>query len=84
VVEPPRIEYKGFKVKFNKKGDICRGLLVRNKFRIYKDDGSSLYFKNNNLILLKKKLELKSKYFYGPVSYKIKRKRFLTLFPLVF
>ena len=32
IVEPPRIEYKGFKFKFNKKGNICRGLFVRSLF----------------------------------------------------
>lgn len=83
VVEPPRLEYKGFKVKFNRKGDICRGLLVRNKYNIARNDGSVTYFKANDTILLKKKQEIKSKYLYGPVSYKIKRKRFLTLFTTV-
>lgn len=83
VVEPPRVEYKGFKFKFNKKGDICRGLLVRTNFKIRKDDGSSLFFKNNSLIMLKKKQDVKSKYLYGPVCYKIKRKRFLNLFSFV-
>jgi len=80
VVEPPRLEYKGFKFKFNKKGDICRGLIVRNKYNIFKDDGSSVYFKSNDTILLKKKQDIKSKYLYGPISYKIKRKKFLNLF----
>ena len=83
VVEPPRIEYKGFKFKFNKKGDICRGLLIRTKYNIKKHDGSSIYFKNNSTILLKKKQDLKSKYIYGPAPYKIKRKKFLSLFKLV-
>lgn len=83
VVEPPRIEYKGFKVKFNKKGDICRGLIVRARYKLFKLDGSSLYFKHNNAILLKKKQDLKSKYLYGPVSYKIKRKRFLSVYRTV-
>ena len=55
VVEPPRLEYKGFKFKFNKKGDICRGLIIRNKYNVFKNDGSSVYFKANNTILLKKK-----------------------------
>lgn len=83
VVEPPRIEYKGFKFKFNKKGDICRGLLIRNKYNIVKNDGSVIFFKNNSIILLKKKQDVKSKYLYGPVSYKIKRKKFLNLFQYV-
>lgn len=80
VVEPPRIEYKGFKVKYNKKGDICRGLLIRNKFNTKKLDGSSVYFLSNDTILLKKKQEVKSKYLYGPISNNVKRKKFLTLF----
>ena len=84
IVEPPRLEYKGFKFKFNKKGDICRGIIIRVKFNIYKNDGSSIYFKNNNTVLLKKKQDLKSKYLYGPVSYKLKRKKFLSLFPYSF
>lgn len=83
VVEPPRLEYKGFKFKFNKKGDICRGLFIRGRYLIRKDDGSSVYFKNNDTVLLKKKQDLKSKYLHGPVPYKIKRKKFLSLFKSV-
>ena len=83
VVEPPRVEYKGFKFKFNKKGDICRGLIVRNKYRVKKNDGSAIYFKKNSIIILKKKQDLKSKYLYGPVSLALKRKKFLTLFSSV-
>jgi hypothetical protein len=33
VVEPPRLEYKGFKLKFILKGHICRGLLIRTKYK---------------------------------------------------
>lgn len=83
VVEPPRIEYKGFKFKFNRKGDICRGLIIRNRYSIHKDDGTSVYFKANDTILLRKKQELKSKYLYGPVCYKLGRKKFLSLFSVV-
>lgn len=84
IVEPPRIEYKGFKFKYNKKGDICRSLLIRTRYNIRKKDGSSVYFKYNDIILLKKKQEVKSKYLYGPVSYKIKRKKFISLFTFSF
>ena len=54
VVEPPKLEYKGFKIKFNKKGDICRGLLIRAKYKLLRGDGSVNYFANNSLILIKK------------------------------
>jgi len=84
VVEPPRIEYKGFKFKFNKKGDICRGLLIRSKYVSIKNDGSSIYFKSNSTILLKKKQDIKSKYLFGPVCYLIRRKKFLSAFSYVF
>jgi large subunit ribosomal protein L14 len=84
VVEPPRIEYKGFKFKFNKKGDICRGLLIRSKYISIKNDGSSIYFKNNSTILLKKKQDIKSKYLFGPVCYLMRRKKFLSAFSYVF
>lgn len=80
VVEPPRIEYKGFKIKYNKKGDICRGLIIRNYYNVKKHDGASVYFFSNNTILLKKKQDVKSKYLYGPITYLIKRKKFLSLF----
>ena len=80
IVEPPRIEYKGFKFKFNKKGDICRGIFIRSKFRLKKYDGTVLFFNSNNTVLLKKKQELKSKYLHGPVSILLKRKKFINLF----
>ena len=83
VVEPPRIEYKGFKFKFNKKGDICRGLLIRTKFNIPRNDGSTTYFRNNSIILLKKRQEVKSKYLHGPASFRIRRKKFLNLFTII-
>ena len=84
VVEPPKLEYKGFKIKFNKKGDICRGLLIRAKYKLLRGDGSVNYFANNSLILIKKKQDVKSKYLFGPVSYVLKRKKFLSLFKKVF
>jgi large subunit ribosomal protein L14 len=83
VVEPPRIEYKGFKFKFNRKGDICRGLIIRVRYNLVRKDAVVVYFKNNSIILLKKKQDVKSKYLHGPVSARIRRKRFLSLFPMV-
>lgn len=83
IVEPPRLEYKGFKFKFNKKGDICRGIIIRAKYVRRKNDGSSISFNNNNTILLKKKQDVKSKYIYGPTTSLIKRKKFITLFSTI-
>jgi len=80
VVEPPRLEYKGFKFKFHLKGNICRGLIIRHKFNMNKKDSGVIYFKNNNIILIKKKQDLKSKYLYGPITKNLKRKKFISLF----
>ena len=83
VVEPPKLEYKGFKRKFNKKGDICRAIIVRGLYNIRKPDGSALRFKQNSVVLLKKKNDLKSKYLYGPIPSGVRRKKFLNLFKKV-
>lgn len=83
VVEPPRIEYKGFKFKFNKKGDICRGLIIRVRYKLNRLDGRVVYFKNNSIILLKKKQEIKSKYLHGPIPGLIRRRKFLNLFNVI-
>lgn len=83
VVEPPRIEYKGFKFKFNRKGDICRGLLIRAKKTITKTDGSTLTFNSNDTIMIRKKQDVKSKYLFGPVTTNLKRKKFKTLFKVI-
>jgi len=80
VVEPPRIEYKGFKFKFNKKGDICKAFFVRGKYPILRQDGCSLLFRHNDVILVKKKQDVKSKYLYGPLPRQIKRKKFISLY----
>lgn len=83
IVEPPRIEYKGFKFKFNRKGDVCRGLIIRTARLIFKKDGSLTIFNKNNIILLKKKQDLKSKYLFGPIPAAVRRKKFLNLFKQV-
>lgn len=82
-VKPPRIEYKGFKFKYNVKGDICRGLILRTRFPNHKLDGSVLYFQQNSCILIKKKQNPKSKYLFGAISHKVRRKKFKTLFKLI-
>jgi len=83
IVEPPKLEYKGYKFKFNKKGDIGRSFIVRTKYRIARKDGCVVYFPSNNGVMIKKKQDLKSKYLFGPISSLVKRKKFKTLFKTV-
>ena len=83
VVEPPRIEYKGFKFKFNKKGDVCRSFIIRVRDELRRKDGGIISLPSNNCILIKKKQDLKSKYLYGPIVKQVRRKRFISLFNTV-
>jgi large subunit ribosomal protein L14 len=83
IVEPPRIEYKGFKFKFNKKGDICRSILIRTRKSFCKVDGTTVLFNSNEGLLIRKKQDLKSKYIFGPVTTGLKRRKFKSLFKVI-
>lgn len=80
VVEPPRIEYKGFKFKFSRKGSICRSLVVRARYSRMRKSGNNVIFRSNNNIIIRRRQDVKSKYIYGPGSRGIRRKRFLSIF----
>lgn len=80
IVEPPRIEYKGFKYKYNVKGDICRLIITKIRVNVNNKGGGFTKFNLNSGIAIKKKSEPKSKYLKGPVSRYFLRKRFITLF----
>ena len=83
VVESPRIEYKGFKYKFNIKGDISRLMIIRDKKRNAYLDGSSTFINYNSGITIKKKFNPRSKFLFGPVSRTLKRKKFTALYSYV-
>jgi ribosomal protein L14 len=83
VVEPPRIEYKGFKFKFSRKGDICRAIIVQVSKPLLRWDGSTSYPRLNSSLLIRKKQDLRSKYIFGPISTSFKRRRFKTLFKAI-
>ena len=56
IVEPPRIEYKGFKYKFSIKGDIVRMLLVRSSSFEKNPTNSRVKFTSNSGLTIKKKM----------------------------
>jgi len=56
------------------------GIIVQTKKEIVKRDGSWVSFKNNSVVLLKKRLASKGKEIAGPTVFNIKRKRFLMSF----
>ena len=83
VVEPPRIEYKGFKYKYKIKGDICRSWVCRSLFKRKYGDHKSILFGDNSAININKKNNLMSKYINGPISKSISQKKLTTLFKFV-
>jgi len=83
VVEPPRVEYKGFKYKYSIKGDIIRMLFIRSNSFEKTSIESRIKFNANCGLTIKKKNDLKSKYTNGPVCRNLNRKKMLTLFKRV-
>jgi large subunit ribosomal protein L14 len=63
-----------------KKKTKLKGILVRTKFNINLIDGTNYRFKENNVVLLKKRLTPKGKEILGPTSRKLKRKKFTSSF----
>ena len=83
VVEPPRIEYKGFKYRYKIKGDICRCWIVRTKLKVFIGDSRCVRFSDNAGININKKVNVMSKYINGPITKGVKRKKLITLFKQV-
>ena len=71
-------------MRFNKKGDICRAILLRVVKPTPRLDGVSIYFYSNSGLSIKKRQTPKSKYTHGPITYNLSRKQFKSLFKLVF
>lgn len=63
-----------------KKKSKHKSILIRTKFRNFRKCGSFISFKENSLILLKKRLTPKSKTLKGPISVNIRRKKFISSF----
>lgn len=80
VVEPPRVEYKGFKYRYNIKGDIARMWLAKSQLQNYYTDGSISNLVGSGGFIVKKRQDPKSKFLRGPISRSINRKKFKTLF----
>ncbi len=60
-----------------KKKTKLKAFILRTKFKTTNNDGSSFNFKENNAVLLKKRLTTKGKEIWGPSIKKIKRRKFL-------
>jgi ribosomal protein L14 len=81
VVEPPRIEYKGFKYRYSIKGDIARLLVARVVRHTTSKSLFSAKFPSNAGIIIRKRVNPSSKYLSGPVTrMSFTKKKLTTLF----
>jgi len=55
-------------------------ILIRTRYKNKRIDGSTISFKRNRLVLLKRRLTTRGKSLRGPVSRNIRRKKFLSSF----
>jgi len=63
-----------------KKKTKLKGILVRTKFTINLRDGCNYNFKENSVVLLKKRLTPRGKEIVGPTSRMLRRKKFVSSF----
>ena len=59
-----------------KKGDVARALIVRTKSKIVRQDGSSIKFEDNAVVLLTKENEMLASRIFGPVAREVKQNEF--------
>lgn len=62
-----------------KKGQVARGLIVRTKNKIVRQDGSFVRFDDNAIVLVDKDNEPIGSRVFGPVSREVRQKNFLKI-----
>ena len=67
-------------IKLKKKSKV-KALIVRTTFKSIKLDGSNMYFYENSVVLIKRKLIMRSKEFIAPADRNILRKKIIYKFP---
>lgn len=80
VVQPPRLEYKGFKYKPIRKGFVTKALIVSTALPTLNYDGSVIRFKDNSALSIKKKKQPRSKHVSGPISRRFNRRTYQNIF----
>ena len=79
-VEPPRIEYKGFKYKYSIKGDIAKLFFSKSNFKSINKTSFEYLLKSNSGFILKKKLTPRSKFINNPILRMLPRKKVKSLY----
>jgi large subunit ribosomal protein L14 len=65
-----------------KKGDVVRAVIVRTKYPINREDGGSLRFDNNAIVIIDKDLNPKGTRIFGPVARELRDKNFMKIISL--
>lgn len=82
-VEPPRIEYKGFKYKYSIKGDIAKMFFSKSNLIELNHSNFEYKIKGNSGFILKKKLTPRSKFLNKPIVRLLPRKKIKSLYKSV-
>ncbi len=65
-----------------KKGDVVRAVVVRSKFPVERQDGSSLRFDNNAIVIIDKDSNPRGTRIFGPVARELREKNFMKIVSL--
>jgi large subunit ribosomal protein L14 len=65
-----------------KKGQVCRGIVVRTCQAIRRPDGSALRFDNNAVVLVDEKLNPLGTRIFGPVARELREKNYMKIVSL--
>jgi large subunit ribosomal protein L14 len=65
-----------------KKGDVCKGLIVRTRKGVGRADGSTIKFDKNAIVLLNKQGEPIGTRVFGPVTRELRAKKFVRIMSL--
>jgi len=65
-----------------KKGEVCKGVIVRTKTGVVRADGSTIKFDKNAVVLLNKQGEPIGTRVFGPVTRELKEKKYVRIMSL--
>ena len=65
-----------------KKGEVVRGVIVRTKKEVRREDGSYIRFDDNAIVLLDDKEEPRGTRIFGPVARELRDKQFMKIVSL--
>ena len=65
-----------------KKGEVCKGVIVRTAFPIKREDGSFLRFDRNAVVLIDNAMNPRGTRIFGPVARELRVKKFMKIVSL--